>query len=124
MSIIKFPIINNHSIKMPKQRVFYICYKLTGPSLCQEVYHFYLKRKGLKNGNRKWSIITYEKYDEYSSREYAIELDTCEEDDVPKMLDQYYVGHHIKIEDLQEMGWQGKVYNKSNVIDFDVNNSS
>ena len=75
-------------------------------------------------GVRKWSLITYEKYDEYSSREYAIELDTCEEDDVPKMLDQYYIGHHIKIEDLQEMGWQGKVYHKSNVIDFDVNNSS
>ena len=53
MNIIKFPIINNHSIKMPKQRVFYICYKLTGPFLCQEGYHFYLKRKGLKNGKRK-----------------------------------------------------------------------
>ena len=70
MNIIKFPIINNHSIKIPKQRVFYICYKLTGPFLCQEGYHFYLKRKGLKNGKRKWSIITYEKYDEFDNEKF------------------------------------------------------
>ena len=128
MTVIKFPrnvcVPLEYAPPLPRQRVFYLGIVYTGPAMCQEVTRLYLKRHGKKNGTRKWSLITYEKYDEYSSREYAIELDTCEEDDVPKMLDQYYVGHHIKIEDLQEMGWQGKVYHKSNVIDFDVNNSS
>ena len=128
MTVIRFPRTVCVPLKfekpLPRQRVFYLGVIYTGPELCQDITRLYLKRHGKTKGVRRWSLITYEKYDEYSSREYANELDTCEEDDVPKMLDQYYVGHHIKIEDLQEMGWQGKVYYKSNVIDFNVNQSS
>ena len=118
MNIIKFPIINNHSIKMPKQRVFYICYKLTGPFLCQEGYHFYLKRKGLKNGKRKWSIITYEKYDEFDTREHSIELDECDENDIYKMLSEWNLANDVSLDELKRMGWNGRISCNAQIIPF------
>ena len=56
---------------------------------CQEVQRLYLKRKGLKNGTRYWSVITYGKYDESNNRTYSIEIEQCEENDVPDMLDPF-----------------------------------
>ena len=87
----------------------------TGPALCQEVTRLYLKRHG-KNGTRKWSLITYEKYDEYDQREYSIELDICKEDDVPKMLSQYFIGEHISIDDLRTFGWNGKTNQNAEIF--------
>ncbi len=49
---------------LPRQRVFYIGFRYVGPYLCQDVQNLYLKRKGMINGIRYWSIITYGKYDE------------------------------------------------------------
>ena len=95
MTVIRFPRTVCVPLKfekpLPRQRVFYLGVIYTGPELCQNITRLYLKRHGKTKGVRKWSLITYEKYDEYSSCEYAIELDTCEEDDVPKMLDDMLV---------------------------------
>ena len=55
----------------------------------QEVQNVYLKRHGRKEGTRRWSIITYGKFDEWDVRNYSLELANCEEDDVPDMI---YVG--------------------------------
>ena len=87
MTVIRFPRTVCVPLKfekpLPRQRVFYLGVIYIGPELCQDITRLYLKRHGKTKGVRKWSLITYEKYDEYSSREYAIELDTCEDDDVP-----------------------------------------
>ena len=122
MTVIRFPRTVCVPLKfekpLPRQRVFYLGVIYTGPELCQDITRLYLKRHGKTKGARRWSLITYEKYDEYSSREYVIELDTCEEDDVPKMLDQYYIGNHMTFDDLKQFGWNGNVPNKAKIIDF------
>ena len=61
-NIVNFPQKEKRSKPLPRQRVFYIGYWYVGPTLCQEVQRLYLKRKGLKNGIRYWSVITYGKY--------------------------------------------------------------
>ena len=122
MTIIKFPrnicIPLKYEKPLPRQRVFYLGVVYTGPPLCQDVTELYLKRHGKINGTRKWSLITYGKYDEFDKRNYSLELDTCNEDDVPDMLGQYYIGNHITFNDLRKFGWNGKVYNEAKIIDF------
>lgn len=125
MTIIKFPrnicIPLKYEEPLPRQRVFYLGVVYTGPPLCQDVTELYLKRHGKINGTRKWSLITYDKYDEFDKRNYSLELDTCDEDDVPDMLCQYYIGNHITFNDLKKFGWNGNVYNEAKVIDFKKN---
>ena len=122
MAVIKFrrnvcvPV--NYETPLPRQRVFYLGVVYTGPVLCQEVTKLYLKRHGNKNGTRKWSLITYEKYDEYDQREYSIEIDNCQEDDVPDMLSQYFIGEHISIDDLRTFGWKGKINQNAKIIEL------
>ena len=120
MTVIKFTrnvcVPLEYSPPLPRQRVFYLGIVYTGPAMCQEVTRLYLKRHGKKNGTRKWSLITYEKYDEYDQREYSIELDNCQEDDVPKMLCQYFIGEHISIDDLRTFGWNGKTNQNADII--------
>ena len=122
MTIIKFPrnicIPLKYEEPLPRQRVFYLGVVYTGPSLCQDVTELYLKRHGKINGARKWSLITYGKYDEFDKRNYSLELDKCDEDDVPDMLCQYYIGNHITFNDLKKFGWNGNVYNEAKIIDF------
>ena len=122
MTIIKFPrnicIPLKYEEPLPRQRVFYLGVVYTGPPLCQDVTELYLKRHGKINGTRKWSLITYGKYDEFDKRNYSLELDTCDEDDVPDMLCQYYIGNHITFYDLKKFGWNGNVYNEAKIIDF------
>ena len=120
MTIIEFPrkvcVPLEYEPPLPKQRVFYLGILYTGPAMCQEVTRLYLKRHGKKKRTRKWSLITYEKYDEYDPREHSIELDNCLEDDVPKMLSQYFIGEHISIEDLRTFGWNGKINQNAEII--------
>jgi len=122
MSVINFPrnicIPLKYEKALPRQRVFYLGIVYTGPPLCQDVTTLYLKRHGKKNDPRKWSLITYGKYDEFDKRNYSIELDFCEEDDVPDMLCQYDIGNHITFNDLRKFGWNGNVYNEAKIIDF------
>ena len=122
MTIIKFPrnicIPLEYKNPLPRQRVFYLGVVYTGPPLCQDVTELYLKRHGKINGARKWSLITYGKYDEFDKRNYSLELDICDEDDVPDMLCQYYIGNHITFNDLKKFGWNGNVYNEAKIIDF------
>ena len=122
MTIIEFPrnvcVPLEYESPLPRQRVFYLGIVYTGPAMCQEVTRLYLKRHGKKNGTRKWSLITYEKYDEFDQREYSIELDNCQEDDVPNMLSQYFIGEHISIDDLRTFGWNGNVFNNAKIIQF------
>ena len=125
MTIIKFPrnvcIPLKYEEHLPRQRVFYLGVVYTGPPLCQDVTELYLKRHGKINGERKWSLITYGKYDDFDKRNYSIELDFCKEDDVPNMLCRYYIGNHITFDDLRKFGWNGKVYNEAKIIDFKKN---
>ena len=125
MTIIKFPrnvcIPLKYEERLPRQRVFYLGVVYTGPPLCQDVTELYLKRHGKINGERKWSLITYGKYDDFDKRNYSIELDFCKEDDVPNMLCRYYIGNHITFDDLRKFGWNGKVYNEAKIIDFKKN---
>ena len=120
MTVIRFPRTVCVPLKfekpLPRQRVFYLGVIYTGPELCQDITRLYLKRHGKTKGVRRWSLITYEKYDEYSSREYAIELDSCEEDDVPKILSQYFIGEHISIDDLRKFGWNGKTNQNAEIF--------
>ena len=122
MTVIKFPrnicIPLKYEDPLPRQRVFYLGVVYTGPPLCQDITYLYLKRHGNINGLRKWSLITYDKHDEYDKRKYSIELDRCDEDDVPEMLRQFYIGEHITFNDLRKFGWNGKVYNKAKIIEF------
>ena len=122
MTVIKFPrnicIPLEYEKPLPRQRVFYLGVVYTGPPLCQDVTELYLKRHGKINGERKWSLITYGKYDEFDKRNYSLELDTCDEDDVPDMLCQYYIGNHITFDDLRKFGWNGNVFNNAEIIEF------
>ena len=122
MTVIKFPrnvcVPLEYAPPLPRQRVFYLGIVHTGPALCQEVTRLYLKRHGKKNGTRKWSLITYEKYDEYDQREYSIEIDNCQEDNVPDMLSQYFIGEHISIDDLRTFGWKGKINQNAKIIEL------
>ena len=70
MTVIRFPRTVCVPLKfekpLPRQRVFYLGVIYTGPELCQDITRLYLKRHGKTKGVRRWSLITYEKYDEYS----------------------------------------------------------
>ena len=102
----------------PRQRVFYLGFVYIGPQLCQDVMDLYLKRHGKRNGVRKWSLITYDKYDETDKRKYSIEINFCDEDDVPYMLREHSIGKDIKLEDLRSFGWNGKVDHNAKIIKF------
>ena len=108
-NIVNFPQKEKRSKPLPRQRVFYIGYWYVGPTLCQEVQNLYLKRKGMKNGFRYWSVITYGKYDESDTRTYSIEIEQCEENDVPDMLEAFDLDNEVTFSELANMGWRGQV---------------
>ena len=120
MTIINFPknicIPLKYEKPLPRQRVFYLGIVYTGPPLCQDVTDLYLKRHRKINGKRKWSLITYGKYDEFDKRNYSIELDFCDEDDVLDMLCQFHIGNHITFDDLRTFGWNGKTNQNAEII--------
>ena len=101
---------------LPRQRVFYIGFRYVGPFLCQDVQNLYLKRKGMINGIRYWSIITYGKYDEDDYKTYSMELDECEENKIFEMLRKYELSDMISLDDLEDMGCKIKTQNLENVI--------
>ena len=107
--IIKFPSKQKRSKPMPKQRVFYIGFRYVGPMFCQDVQSLYLKRNGLINDTRTWSLIRYGKYDDNDYKEYSIELDKCQENDLPDMLDEFDIGNQVNFDELRDMGWKGVV---------------
>ena len=108
-NIVNFPQKEKRPAPMPRQRVFYIGYRYVGPFLCQDVQKLYLKRKGVKHGDRWWAMITYGKYDEDDCRKYSLELEECLENDVPDMLDMFDVGDEVTFSELEDMGWRGQV---------------
>ena len=114
-NIIRFPLKEKRLKPIPRQRVFYISFRYVGPFLCQEVQNIYLKRNGLQNGIRTWSLITYGKYDENDYKEYSIELERCEENDLPDLLDEFDVGNQVTFDELREMGWRGVIENEAKV---------
>ena len=81
-----------------------------------------LKRNGLKKGLRTWSLITYGKYDEYDYKEYSIELDSCEENYLPYLLNEFDVGNQVNFDELREMGWRGQVESSATIIKISENN--
>ena len=115
-NIVNFPKIEKREKPLPRQRVFYIGFRYVGPFLCQDVQNIYLKRNGLREGLRTWSLITYGKYDEDDYKEYSIELDSCEENDLPCLLDEYDMGNEVNFEELRDMGWRGQIDYSSRVI--------
>tara|TARA_B100000579_G_C22368239_1_gene637057 strand:+ start:92 stop:463 length:372 start_codon:yes stop_codon:yes gene_type:complete len=121
MTIIQFQLREKLPDPMPRQKVFYLGFRYAGPMLCQEVQHLYLKRKGNKNNSRKWAMITYGKYDECDSRVYSLELDECEENDVPDMLAEWDM-EEVTFDELKKMGWNGKVLHKAKVYHLSKKN--
>ena len=108
-NIVKFPYNEKKLKPLPRKRVFYLGFRYVGPFLCQEVQNIYLKRNGLKNENRRWSLITYGKYDEHDTREYSIELDNCEDNNLPDLLKEFDVGNQVTFNELRSMGWIGNM---------------
>ena len=121
-NIVNFPKIEKREKPMPRQRVFYIGFRYVGPFLCQDVQNIYLKRNGLKEGLRTWSLTTYGKYDENDKKEYSIELDSCEENDLPELLNEFDVGNQVTFDELREMGWRGQVECSATIIKLSENN--
>ena len=115
-NVIIFPKKEKRIKPLPRQRVFYIGFRYVGPFLCQEVQDIYIKRNGSKKGLRTWSLITYGKYDENDIRHYSLELDSCEENDLPDLLDEFGLGNQVTFEELRDMGWQGQIDYSANVI--------
>ena len=114
--ILKFPEQKKIVVNSLRQRVFYIGYRYIGPMLCQDIQHLYLKRKGKVYGTRWWSIITYGKYNEDDNRKYSIELEECEENDVPDMLDMFKTEKKLTFKELNLMGWKGEVIYSADII--------
>ena len=69
-----------------------------------------------------WSLITYGKYDEDDYKEYSIELESCEEDDLPDLLDEFDVGNQVTFDELRDMGWRGKVECSAKIIQISEKN--
>ena len=115
-NLIPFPRKEKRLSPLPRQRVFYIGYWYVGPVFCQEVQRLYLKRKGLKNGTRYWSVITYGKYDESDNRTYSIEIEQCEENDVPDMLESFDLSIEVTFAELADMGWRGRVMYSADIV--------
>ena len=121
-NIVKFPKKVKRNKPLPRQRVFYIGFRYVGPYLCQDVQSLYLKRKRVIEGVRWWSLITYGKYDEDDYKEYSIELESCKENDLPDLLDEFDVGNQITFEELREMGWTGEVDCSAKIIQISEKN--
>ena len=115
-NIVEFPEIVPIPDALPRKRVFYIGYRYVGPMLCQDVQNLYLKRKGVKNGKRRWAIIAYIAPDEYSSRTISFELEACSEDNVPDMLQRFELEDEVNISDLRKMGWRGKAPQSATIV--------
>ena len=116
--VIKFPISQKQTSPLPRQRVFYIGYRYVGPMFCQDVQQLYLKRKGLLCGTRRWSLVTYGKYDESDNRTYSIELEECEEEAVLNLLERFEVRDEVTLAELHEMGWRGKGDHSAEIKSF------
>ena len=121
-NIVNFPKIEKREKPLPRKRVFYIGFRYVGPFLCQDVQNIYLKRNGLKEGLRTWSLITYGKYDEDDYKEYSIELESCEENDLPDLLDEFDVGNQVTFDELRVMGWRGQVECSAKIIQISEKN--
>ena len=119
-NIFKFPKkYKSQETFFPRNRIFYIGFRYVGPCFCDELQVLYLKRNGVLEGKRWWSMITYAKFEDYNTRVYSIELEKCEEDDVPNMLDDFDMGEMVTYKDLRKMGWNGKIENSANIIKFE-----
>ena len=119
-NIFKFPKkYKSQETFFPRNRIFYIGFRYVGPCFCDELQVLYLKRNGVLEGKRWWSMITYAKFEDYNTREYSIELEKCEEDDVPNMLDDFDMGEMVTYKDLRKMGWNGEIENSANILKFE-----
>ena len=108
-NIVNFPVKYKRTNLTPRKRVFYLSHCYFGSILCQEVQNIFLKRHGYKNGERRWSIITYSGYTENDNKRYSIELDTCLENDVPDMIAKFNLEEEVTFDELRMMGWNGEV---------------
>jgi len=106
-NVISLPIPEKSPQKLPRQRVFYIGFHYVGPPLCQEIQKLYLKRRGIRNGTRWWSIITYARHIDYGSQVYSLELDECKEDELLDLLEQLRIEECVTLDELRNMGWRG-----------------
>ena len=53
----------------------------------------------------------YGKYDESDNRTYSIEIEQCEENDVPDMLEAFDLDNKVTLSELVDMGWRGNINN-------------
>ena len=119
-NIVKIPKKENQFISLPRQRVFYIGYRYVGPFLCQDIQQLYLKRHGIHNGTRWWSMITYTKWAEWCKRPSVMELDKCKEIDLLDMLHEFDIDGDVMVseEELKYMGWSGVKKQNAKILVF------
>tara|TARA_B100000242_G_C42901478_1_gene418101 strand:+ start:130 stop:765 length:636 start_codon:yes stop_codon:yes gene_type:complete len=113
-NIIYFPE-NKKSHYTSKKRVFRAGFRYLGPPMHQELQHIFLKRGPRSDKPRIWSIIIYEKNDMGSSRKHPIEIEKCQEDELPNVLRELEVIDKPCIDELREMGWRGKVFRETKI---------
>ena len=61
-------------------------------------------------------MVTYGSMANLKRITYSTELEKCEEDYIPEMLDLFEVGDELTFADLKEMGLEGKVHYFAKVI--------
>ena len=49
-------------------------------------------------------------------------MDSCEEDDLPDLLNEFDVGNQINFDELRDMGWRGQVEYSAKIIKISENN--
>jgi hypothetical protein len=69
-------------------------------------------------------MITYKKYDERDKKPSSMELEECEENDVPEMLEMFNVRKDVTIDGLREMGWNSTYTETAVVIYPDFNHKN
>ena len=108
-NIIKFPQNKSAPHRCPVSACFTLVFGILAQHCVRKSKNLYLKRKGVKNGGRKWAMVTYAKYDESDKRFYSIELEDCDENGVPDMLANFGVDGDVTFKELQQNGleWQG-----------------
>ena len=116
-NVVKIPRKKSSYKPLGRQRVFFLGYQYIGGHCNEELQSVYLKRGGLKQGIRTWSLITYGKYDE-GSRIYSLELETCDDQGLPAMVNAlHFEGRdYVSEEELRWMGWNGESNDPAEVI--------
>ena len=115
-NVIQFPKEKRNPLEKSKRRVFCIGYRYLNPVLCDGLQYLYLKRHGLTEGGRWWSIIVYAKVFDTDKRVSSIPIETFKDEALLDKLEMYGALEHLSLEDLFYVGWEGGGQHSNNVL--------